>query len=109
MRLWNADKLASTARRSTGLTDYVYAVAFSPDGELVAGGGYDGEVRVWKVADGSVVKAFNASPGYRAEGGRPEQVSRRPIASAGSRPGDWHRPLAPTVAKPHRAGGFCRH
>jgi len=31
---------------------------------LVAGGGYDGEVRVWNVADGKVIRAFNASPGY---------------------------------------------
>ena len=24
----------------------------------------EGEVRVWKVSDGSLVKGFNASPGY---------------------------------------------
>ena len=34
------------------------------DAKQVAAGGYDGEVRVWNVADGAVVKAFNASPGY---------------------------------------------
>jgi WD40 repeat protein len=40
-------------------------VAFSPDGEYVAGGGYDGNVAVWKVADPKQpVKLFNASPGY---------------------------------------------
>jgi WD40 repeat protein len=42
----------------------VYAVAFSPDGNLVAAGSWNGEVRVWNVADGKEVKAFNASPGY---------------------------------------------
>ena len=42
----------------------MFAAAISPDGKQVAAGGYDGEVRVWKVADGAVVKAFNASPGY---------------------------------------------
>ncbi|MBY0459929.1 MAG: hypothetical protein K2V38_21645, partial [Gemmataceae bacterium] len=39
VRLWNLDTLAA-GKSLSGLTDYVYAVAFSPDGELVAGGGY---------------------------------------------------------------------
>jgi WD40 repeat protein len=39
-------------------------VALSPDGTLVAAGGYDGEGRIWKLADGSLVRGFNASPGY---------------------------------------------
>jgi WD40 repeat protein len=62
VRLWNADSLAA-GKQLTGLNDYVYTVAFSADGELVAGGSYDGGVAVWKVSDGSVVKSFNASPG----------------------------------------------
>ncbi|MBY0512530.1 MAG: hypothetical protein K2P78_01295 [Gemmataceae bacterium] len=66
VRLWNSDTLAAGPTLS-GLTDFVYAVAFSPDGELVAAGGYDGGVAVWKVADGKPVKAFNASPGYAAK------------------------------------------
>ena len=48
------------------MTDWVYAVAISPDGNMVAGGSYNGEVRVWKT-DGTLVKAFNASPGYVAQ------------------------------------------
>ncbi|MBX9628046.1 MAG: hypothetical protein K2X82_29880 [Gemmataceae bacterium] len=63
VRLWKSEPLQA-GKKLEGLTDYAYAVAFSPDGELVAGGGYDGQVVVWKVADGAVVKAFNASPGY---------------------------------------------
>jgi WD domain, G-beta repeat/Planctomycete cytochrome C len=50
----------------TGHTDWVYAVAISPDGQLVAGGAWNGEVRVWRVADGKEAVAFNASPGYAA-------------------------------------------
>lgn len=63
VRLWDLDKLTATKTLS-GLTDYVFALAFSPDGQFVAGGSYDGSVQVWKVSDGSVVKAWNASPGY---------------------------------------------
>jgi WD40 repeat protein len=44
----------------------VYAVTLSPDGKLVAAGSWNGEVRVWKTADGALLKAFNASPGYTA-------------------------------------------
>jgi WD40 repeat protein len=62
VRLWDLEKLTATKTLS-GLTDYVYAVAFSPDGTLVSGGCYDGSVNVWKVADGSLVKGWNASPG----------------------------------------------
>jgi WD40 repeat protein len=62
VRLWNAANL-TPGKTLSGLTDYVYAVAFSEDGTLVAGGSYDGSVAVWKVADGSLVKMWNASPG----------------------------------------------
>jgi WD40 repeat protein len=48
----------------------VFAVSFSPDGALVAAGSYDGEVRIWKVADGSLLKGFNASPGYTPRAAR---------------------------------------
>ena len=34
------------------------------DAKQVAAGSYDGEVRIWNIADGAVAKAFNASPGY---------------------------------------------
>src|SRR5262249_50748098 len=64
VKLWNAESLAPV-RSLTGLTDYVYAVAASPDGSLIAGGSFGGEVRVWKHDDGVLVKAFSASPGQK--------------------------------------------
>ena len=63
VKVWNPESGANT-KTLTGLTDHVFAAAISPDGKQVAAGGYDGEVRVWNVADGAVVKGFNASPGY---------------------------------------------
>jgi WD40 repeat protein len=62
VRLWNPDNGAAV-RTMSGHTDWVYAIAFSSDGSLLASGSWNGEVKLWKVADGSLVKAFNASPG----------------------------------------------
>ncbi|MCI0682821.1 MAG: hypothetical protein L0Y71_12030 [Gemmataceae bacterium] len=65
VKLWNP--VAGTALKTlTGHSDWVYAVTISPDGQLVAGGAWNGEVRVWRVADGKEATAFNASPGYVA-------------------------------------------
>ena len=65
VRLWNP--VAGTALKTlSGLTDWVYACAISPNGELVAGGAANGEVRVWKTSDGMPAGSFNATPGYVA-------------------------------------------
>jgi WD40 repeat protein len=63
VKVWN-DNLGPV-RTLTGFTDHVYAVAASPDGNLVAGGAFNGEVRVWNLNDGKPVKDFNASPGFK--------------------------------------------
>jgi WD40 repeat protein len=62
VKLWNTN--GSLIRSLTGHNDYLYVVAFSRDGSLVAAAGYNGEVRIWKTGDGAQVVAFNASPGY---------------------------------------------
>jgi hypothetical protein len=64
VKVWNADSLAPV-RTLSGLSDHVYAVAVSPDANLVAAGSFVGEVRVWKLGDGALVKSFNASPGLK--------------------------------------------
>ena len=71
VRLWTID--LAPGKTLSGLNDYVYTVAFSPDGELVAGGSYDGGVAVWSVKDGAVVKAFNASPGFATKEPEPKK------------------------------------
>lgn len=66
IKLWNP-VAGSALKTCGGFTDWVYAVALSPNGELVAGGSWNGEVRIFKTSDGSLVKNFNASPGYVAK------------------------------------------
>lgn len=68
VRLWKDDGTA--VRQFAGLGDYVYALAVSSDGNLIAAGAYDGEVRIWKLVDGAPVKSFNASPGYQSKTAR---------------------------------------
>lgn len=66
VRSWDMEKL-SNLKTFQGLSDFVYALAISADGKQVAAGSYDGEVRVWTIADATLVKAFNASPGVESE------------------------------------------
>jgi mono/diheme cytochrome c family protein/DNA-binding beta-propeller fold protein YncE len=66
IKVWNAENLGNT-RTLAGFTDYVFCVAASPDGTLAAGGAYNGEVRVYKLADGKLLAAFNASPGLKVQ------------------------------------------
>jgi WD40 repeat protein len=63
IKLWNPVSGAAL-KTLAGFTDWVYAVALSPDGQLVAGGSGNGEVRVFRTGDGNLVTAFNAAPGY---------------------------------------------
>lgn len=63
VRLWEPVS-GKSLKTLTGFTDWVYAVAISPDGQLVAGGAANGEVRIWKTTDGSPIANFNATPGY---------------------------------------------
>jgi WD40 repeat protein len=72
VKVWNPETGANT-KTLTGLNDHVFAAAISPDGKQVAAGGYDGEVKIWTVADGKVVESFNASPGYVAPIAEPKK------------------------------------
>jgi hypothetical protein len=65
VRVWKAGDFGGV-RTFKGHTDYVYAVAFSPDGTLVASGAYNGEVKVWKLTEDKPYREFNATPGLKA-------------------------------------------
>jgi WD40 repeat protein len=43
--------------------DGVSALALSPDGTLLASGGYDRTIRIWRVADGAAVRVLSGSGG----------------------------------------------
>jgi tricorn protease-like protein len=55
----------STKQTLKGHNDWVYTFAFSPDAKTIASGSWDGEVRLWNVADGKPVKTIIAAPGYK--------------------------------------------
>jgi WD40 repeat protein len=62
VKTWNAASGAAI-KTFNGLKDWVYAIAISPDGTMIAGGAWDGQVCIWKTADATLIKSFSASPG----------------------------------------------
>ena len=51
-------------RNYEGHTDWVYSLAYNDASKRLATGSFDGEVRVWNTADGALIAAFKAAPGY---------------------------------------------
>ncbi len=49
----------------SGHADWVYSLAFCPATDRLATGSFDGEVRLWNVADGKDLVKFLAAPGYK--------------------------------------------
>jgi WD40 repeat protein len=64
VHVWNADNFKAM-KTFNGHSDYVFALAVSPDGNLIASGSFNGEVKVWKLADDKPYRSFNASPGLK--------------------------------------------
>jgi WD40 repeat protein len=64
------DAKGSQIRRLQGHHDWIYTVAISADGKTAASGSWDGEVRLWNLADGKLLRAFIAAPGYKPVAGK---------------------------------------
>lgn len=64
VRVFNAESKAAV-RALAGHTDWVYSFAISPNGKTVASGSWDGEVRLWNLADGKLERTILAAPGYK--------------------------------------------
>jgi WD40 repeat protein len=59
------DASGSSHRRLQGHNDWIYSLAVSRDGKTVASGSWDGEVRLWNLADGKPLRTIIAAPGYK--------------------------------------------
>jgi WD40 repeat protein len=55
-KLWNADN-GGNQRTFGGAADFLFAVAASPDGKLVATGGEEGVVRIYNGENANLIKA----------------------------------------------------
>ena len=64
------DAKGSQLRKLQGHNDWIYALAISRDGKTVASGSWDGEVRLWNLADGKLLGTIIAAPGYKPAGAR---------------------------------------
>ncbi len=52
-------------RSFDGATDSILSAAFHDGTKRVAGGEFNGEIRVWNVADGNLIATFVAAPGWK--------------------------------------------
>ncbi|MCS7272544.1 MAG: hypothetical protein NZ550_00155 [Fimbriimonadales bacterium] len=57
LRLWNPTT-GQTVRVIDTQQGSILALAFSPDGTLIASGGADGTVKLWRIAEGTLHQAF---------------------------------------------------
>ena len=53
------------------------------DGKTIASGSWDGEVRLWNLADGKVIRSFIAAPGTSPRGQRPRDGDPRGLLVGG--------------------------
>ena len=57
VRLWEVSS-GQCIRTLQGHANWVYTVAFSPDGQMVASGSEDQMVRLWEVSSGQCIRTL---------------------------------------------------
>lgn len=62
-RLHNAADGAAQ-KTYTGHADWIYSLAVHPGSGMLATGSYDGEIRLWKIDDATMMSNWLAAPGY---------------------------------------------
>ncbi|MCI0745136.1 MAG: hypothetical protein L0Y58_07005 [Verrucomicrobia subdivision 3 bacterium] len=63
VRQYREDAKQESIRAFNGHRDLVYSVALHEASNELATGSFDGEVRLWRVADGGLIRSFKAIPG----------------------------------------------
>jgi hypothetical protein len=58
----------SQVRKMAGHQDWIYSLAISRDSKTAASGSWDGEVKLWNLADGKLLRTIIAAPGYKRVG-----------------------------------------
>jgi WD40 repeat protein len=71
LRLWNVAD-GAPLRSLTGHTHSVEALAFSPNGRMLASASFDGTVAIWQVADGTMLKKLSEDEVYGSLAFTPE-------------------------------------
>lgn len=64
VRLWNLQTLDAKSLR--GHTEYIFTLAFSPEGQILASGSADKTIRLWDVATGNCIKVLRGHTGMVA-------------------------------------------
>ncbi|MFO0956721.1 MAG: c-type cytochrome domain-containing protein [Isosphaeraceae bacterium] len=58
----------NTLKKLEGHKDWIYSLALSRDGKTIASGSWDGEVRLWDLAEGKPLGTILAAPGLKVAG-----------------------------------------
>ena len=64
VRIFNPESGAQE-KALEGHKDWVYTIAIANDGKSLVSGSWDGEVKVWTLADGKLARTIIAAPGFK--------------------------------------------